>query len=497
MAANFGLKDYGFAVPALDDLIVDTKQSLIRLFGENFNTQSNSVVDKLTSIYNEREYQLILLASAVYSAQTMAGAEGIYLDDLLSKRGIYRRGQTKGSGSIQMTVNNTVPYNMIYSANAYSIDSSNFVFSQDISLAGNIVAQQILNSDLAIGTYKLQITNLNDGTIKTRDLVLTNKTPNSAALNSFLSSLKNFILENTSQLNENRILIDSANGSIYIGYDANKNMIGLNSRVDFRTSPILGTRTITMDVIAVEAGLISREANTVTSISPTPGGFVSMTNLVEFSDGSDVETDNEYKLRAMNTTASSAAATRPAVISKLLTVEGVTKVRIFANNTDKTDQNGVPPYKFETVVYGGSTEKISQALYEVIALSNNTYGNVYQDINTEDEQIERIYHSKAISRELAVRVRYVGKALSITEQDTIRDALKQIVDPLNISDTLYNIQLVSAVGSAIAAGRFNKIIVETKDLAAPDSAYTAADRVAQMTEVLTLDTDDISFVQEI
>ena len=495
MAANFGLTDFGFEVPSLDDLTGDTKQSLIRLFGETFNTQSNSVVDKITSIYNEREYQLILLASAVYSAQTLNGAEGIYLDDLLGKRGIYRRGKTKGSGSVQITLNNTVPYNMIYSANSYSIDSGNFVMSQDTPVSGNIIAHQILNSDLVVGSYKFQIVNLTDGVLKSLDLTLTNKTPNTPALNSFLASIKNFIVQNTSQLNVDRILIDSTAGSIYIGYNSNKEIIGLNSRVDFRSTPLVGNKTITVDVIAVDAGQISREANTVTTISPIPGGFVSMRNLVEFSDGTDVETDNEYKLRAMNTTAASSAATRPAVISKLLSVEGVTKVRVFANNTGKTDQNGIPPYKFETVVYGGSTEEISQALYEVIALSNNTYGNIYYDITTEDEQTERIYHSKAVSRQLAVRVRYKGKVLSITEQDTIREALKQIVDPLTIADTLYNTQLVSAVGSAISPSRFTSIVVETKDLEDPDSAFTTDDRVSGMTEIFTLNTEDVSFLQ--
>lgn len=495
MAAQYGLNDYGFAIPSLDDLIADTKQSLIRTFGENFNTQSNTIVDKLTTILNEREYQLILLAAAVYSAQTLAGAEGIYLDELLGRRGIYRRGKTRGSGTIQMVINNTVPYNMIYNAATYSIDSGNFVLTQDTPVAGNILAQQILNTDWVLGNYTFNMINQNDGSSKSMALTLSNKTPNSAQLNAFMSSIKDFIIDNTTQLNEDRIFIDSAQGALYIGYDANKNMIGLNSRVDFRSSPVLGQRTITMEVIAAEAGEISREANTVTNISPTPSGFISMTNMTAFNDGSDVETDTEYKVRAANSTAAGAAATRPAVISAVFGVEGVSKVRIFSNNTGSTDQHGVPAYKFETVVYGGSTEDISEAIYNTMALSNATYGNVFYDITTEDDQTERIYHSKAQARELAIRVRYKGKLLSVTEQNTIKDALKAVVDPLNIADTLYNIQLVSAVGSSISPGRFTSLFVDVKNVGQPDSSYTNNDVVAGMTEVFALDVDDITFQQ--
>lgn len=495
MATQYGLSDYGFTIPSLDDLIADTKQTLIRTFGENFNTQANTIADKLTTIFNEREYQIILLAAAVYSAQTIAGAEGIYLDELLSRRGVYRRGKTKSSGSVQMAVNNTVPYNMVYAASAYTFDSGNFVLNDDTTVAGNILAQKILNKDWIIGNYSFQINNQNTGTTSQLNLQLTNKTPNSSQLNSFMASIKNFIVTNTSQLNDDRIIIDSPNGALYIGYDSALTMVGLNSRVDFRTSPVIGERTITMDVVAVEAGELSREKDTVTTISPTPSGFLSLNNMNAFTEGTDVETDTEYKVRASNTTASSAAATRPAVISAVLGVSGVSKVKIFSNNTGVTDQNGVPPYKFETVVYGGSTEDISKALYNTIALSNATYGNVFYDVPTEDNQTERVYHSKAQARELAVRVRYKGKLLSVTEQTTIKDALKAVVDPLNIADTLYNIQLVSAVGSSISAGRFTQLFVDVKNVNDPDSSYTTEDVVAGMDEVFSLDTENISFLQ--
>lgn len=495
MAAKYGLTDYGFAIPSLDDLIADTKQTLIRTFGENFNTQANSIVDKITTILNEREYQLILLAASVYSAQTIAGAEGIYLDELFGKRGIYRRGKTRGSGTIQMTVTNTVPYNMIYDSNAYTIDSGNFVFSNDVPVVGNIVAQQILNEDWVTGNYSLQIVNQVDGATKFLNLTLANKTPNNPQLNTFMASIKDFIVANTSQLNNDRIFIDTASGSLYIGFNSDKERIGLNSRVDFRTSPVVGHRTLTMDVIAVNPGAISREARTVTNISPTPSGFVGLINATPFNEGADVETDSDYKIRALSSVGSGAAATRPAVISAVLNVEGVSKVRVFSNNTGATNQFNIPPYKFETVVYGGSTEDISEALYKTIALSNATYGNTYHDIMTEDAQEERIFHSKAAARQLMVRVRYRGKILSKTEQDRIKDALIGVVGPLNIADTLYNIQLVSAVGSSISPGRFTQLIVEAKNVTDPDTSYTTDDIVAGMAEVFDLEAEDVYFTQ--
>lgn len=493
---NYGLTDSGFSLPGLDALIEETKTSLKAVFGENFNTQSNSLADKFSTIFNEREYQIYLLASMVYSAQTLQGAEGIYLDDLLSKRGIHRRGKTRGSGSVEMTVNNTVPYNMVYSSAAWSIDSGNFVLSRDTQVAGNIVAQKITNQDLVLGNYRMTIQNLNDQSTQQINLSLTDKTPGSVSLNTFLSNIKKFIVDNTILTNADRIIIDSTEGSIYIGYDTSKRMIGLVSRMDFRTTPLVGDKTVTMDVVAVDAGAISRESGSVTSISPTPSGFVSLTNLREFSDGSDVESDNEYRLRSLSTSSSALAATRPAILSKLLnSVEGVEKVKIFTNNTGETNALGIPAYHFQVVIYGGETEAISVALYEVIALSNMSYGTTFYDITTEDDQIERIWHTKATSRPVAIRVRYRGKVLSLGEQTDINNSLINIVTAENIAGTLYNIQLVSAVGSAISAGRFTSLVVEVKDVGQPDSAYTTLDFVAGYDRVLTLNADNITYNQ--
>ncbi|QGZ16309.1 hypothetical protein Hena1_01590 [Erwinia phage Hena1] len=492
---TFGLNDYGFTVPSLDTLIAETKESLIAIFGETFNTQSNSIVDKLTTILNEREYQLILLGQAIYASGTLAGAEGIYLDELLGRRGVYRRGKTKSTGSIEMAVNATVPYNLIYTPDSFTVDNGTFILTGNTTVAGSLIAQQILNSDLVLGKYTFQVLSSADNSMKSMSVTLRNKTPGSTELNTFLYSIKDFIVTNTTDLNADLIYVDSAAGALYIGYNSTKELIGLNSRIDFRSSPIAGTRTLQFEVVAVEAGVLTREANTVTQISPTPSGFISLNNMTSFADGADVETDNEYKIRAMSITSEASKATRPAVISALLGVEGVQKVKIFANNTDQRDQYGVPAYKFEPVVYGGVTEQISQALYNTIALSNGTYGNTFYDITTEDDTVERIYHSKASSTSYNVLIRYQGKVLSSTEQDTIRRAIKLMTDGLTIADTLYNIQLIAAVAGAVSAGRFTQLTAAVKKASEPTSAYTSSDVVLGMREVFALDTANILFQQ--
>lgn len=492
MAENYGLTGSGFNLPPMDDLVQETKKTFKSAFGEDFNTESNSVADKLIQIFNEREYQLWLLMGSVYYAQTMQGAEGIYLDDLLGKRGIYRLGKTRSTGTVVMTIDSSVPYNMIYSAATYTIDTD-YELSSDVQVAGNIVAQLIKGTDLSVGTYRLQIQNTTDQSVKTLSLNLT--ATSGQPLMTFFGQIKDFIVNNTILSNQDRIWIDSTEGALHIGYDTNKNMVGLSSRVDFRTNPMAGTRSISMDVRSIEPGYISRDVHSVRSINPTPGGFVDIDNLSAFIDGSDVESDNEYRIRAA-TSINEGKATRPAILAALLNkVEGIEKVRIFNNNTDKTNSLGIPPYRFMTVCYGGGTAEISQVLYDTIAASNNTYGDTFYDITTEDDQVERIWHTKATARQLAIRVRYRGRPLSVTEETAIANGLATAVNGTMIAGTLYNVRLVGTVMSSTSPDRFTQVYVDIKNKGEPDSAYVNTDVTAGTTQVFSLEPEDVIFSQ--
>jgi len=492
MASNYGLTGSGMSLPPLDDLVQETKKTFKSTFGEDFNTESNSVADKLIQIFNEREYQLWLLMGSVYYAQTLQGAEGIFLDDLFSKRGIYRLGKTRSTGSVIMTIDETVPYNMIYSSETYVVDTD-YELSTDVQLAGNVVAQVIRGTDLNTGSYRLQIQNTNDQSVKTLSLNLS--ATSGAPLTQFFGQIKDFIVNNTILSNQDKILIDSTEGALYIGYDTDKNLIGLSSRVDFRTSPIVGNRSILMDVRSTEAGYISRDSYSIKGINPVPSGFLDITNLTAFIDGSDVESDNEYRIRA-STTVSEGKATRSAILSALLNkVEGIEKVRIFNNNTDKTNSYGIPAYRFMAVCYGGNTSEISQVLYDTMAESNNTYGDTFYDITTEDDQVERVWHTKAKARELEIRVGYRGRALSATEESAVAEGIATSINGAKIAGTIYNVRLVGTVMNSTSSDRFTQVYVEIKNKGEPDSSFQSTDITAETTEVFSVETEDITFSQ--
>jgi len=497
--ATYGLNDNGvFIRPALLELIEARKQRYRNIFGANINTATDSNFDKIASIAGKAEYDMWEMMGGVFDSQTYQGAEGKYLDDLFARRGIYRRGKTKATGSCQLEIGPSVPYNTVYPTTLYTINNS-FVLQEDVLVAGNIVAQRILNSQLILGNYTFTIVNTNTSVLQSLNLTLSDKTPNSNNLNTFFNNIKTFIVDNTVNTNTNNIFIDYVNGNMYIGFTDANTMVGLAQRVDFKTLPIIGNRFVTMNVTAKETGFNPVGVSGITSISPQPSGFVSITNIESFFSGSNVESDGEYRARATSVISSPAAATRSAIINGLLTgVEGVTKVKIFNNPTPNTSPVGIPPYKFVTVVYGGETPAISNKLYDLIACSNNTWGTTSYVVNTEDGNTETIYHSKATEKRVSIKVSYKtsqNRPLADSEKTSVISGLVSNIASYQINPTIYNIQLSGAVQKSLPLLSFNELIVQIKLESDPDSSYSTNTFTTQTEDVVILTEDQVFFNQ--
>ena len=94
---DYGLTDAGFIRPTYDDLLNGYINSFQTSFGTDVVTTEDSVVGMLVRILAYTDYTLWEATEGVYNSQTLDGAEGNYLDDLMSQRGIFRKSATAGS----------------------------------------------------------------------------------------------------------------------------------------------------------------------------------------------------------------------------------------------------------------------------------------------------------------------------------------------------------------------------------------------------------------
>jgi uncharacterized phage protein gp47/JayE len=123
------------------------------------------------------------------------------------------------------------------------------------------------------------------------------------------------------------------------------------------------------------SGDIRAPANTVVHIdTPTPGWY-SVTNQQPATLGAPVESD--ALLRQRQAISTSRPATNPAtsILASVLSLPGVERGRLYENNTDVTDGNGVPGHSISIVVEGGDTNDIAKAIANSKAPGTGTYGS--------------------------------------------------------------------------------------------------------------------------
>lgn len=103
---------------------------------------------------------------------------------------------------------------------------------------------------------------------------------------------------------------------------------------------------------AISPGPVIGAAGTLTYIATPVAGWTSVTNSLDASLGSNVESDALLRLKREAELHAGGAGTVDAIRAHVLNVPLVSACQVFENVTGTTDGNGVPGHSFETLVSG-------------------------------------------------------------------------------------------------------------------------------------------------
>lgn len=496
-----GLTESGFVVPTLEEILSEREAECKRKYGTDFQASNDNLLWQQQAIDANREYQTYLLIEAVYKAQTVTGAEGIYLDDYLGLRGIYRNGATASNGYAVIEADQTVDNSTLITSDTTFNANTGVIYRPDSStdFTDRVVGMLVAASDfIGVESYTFTYTNPDTGTSHTVNGVDIDAN-NSTQITNFFNAIVTSVTDNTS-LTSDDIFVTNPNTSdvvLHFGYTSDNTLVGIATPSNYTLSPELGIKAASFFVTASKTGVNPLSANGIISVSPSNVGFVNVTNTEDFATGSEVEADTVYRLRAASQRSGTTSGSEARIIEELGKLSGVTDVKIFANPTT-IPRGGVAPLSFETVVSGGVTSEIAETIYRNKALTDNTDGEITYGITTASGESEDIKFSRAVSTELAIRVSYLtttSVVLSNAEQENVKSALVSFSDTFSIGGTIFNANLQGIVFSTLSANRLANLIVETKDADAPDSEYTQANITAPNNVIYVIDPTDITFTR--
>lgn len=482
-----------FQRDTLSDLILSIENDVkVTYNNPRFSIEDNENIGQLLKMIAGRENNIWQTIEEVYNSWNRNGAEGVFLDEIFALSGVFREKATVGSGDAVVETNSSaidstsVSIGTIFSGEnggQYAATSSQFVSSR-------VTAYRVVGNNVSLATYNISVEDLSSGEVYAQSFTLSSTTPTSRL--NFLTSLQTFLQSvNPSETN---IYLDTDNLVLYWGFDEAYELKGLEKTVKFLSSPSLGNRYSLIECVNTETGFNPLGIGGIASISVPPLGYVSVTNLSEFSSGTDVETDAAFVERARSEVDSPRSATRSAILAGLLAnVSGIEKVKF-----DKVVNSGV--VSVTPVIIGGEIADIAQELYRSQPINNVYSGDIQYTVDTEDEDQEVISFSRGVQQQLSIRIRYkttTNTELTTSEKSTATNNLLDVSESWQLGDKIFNFSLLSAVSSAVSYGRFNSLIVEVKKVEEPDTSYSSLDYQAASTELPDLISNNITFVQEI
>jgi uncharacterized phage protein gp47/JayE len=129
---------------------------------------------------------------------------------------------------------------------------------------------------------------------------------------------------------------------------------------------------------AETAGAVIANAGTLTEIETPVTGWNSITNAADATIGSEIEADEELRIRRETELRRAGAAAVDAIRADVLDVDTVVNCTVFENTADVTDGDGVPPHAIEVVVLSnptsGDEDDIAQAIWDSVAAGIERHG---------------------------------------------------------------------------------------------------------------------------
>ena len=92
------------------------------------------------------------------------------------------------------------------------------------------------------------------------------------------------------------------------------------------------------------------------------------------------------------------AAARGRISAALAAKGWVRSSKVYENDTDSTDANGIPAHSLAAVIHGGDGPSVAKAIFETKAPGIGTYGSTSEVITDEGGQEHRVYFSRAVTR---------------------------------------------------------------------------------------------------
>ncbi|MGA9606991.1 MAG: baseplate J/gp47 family protein [Rouxiella badensis] len=219
-------------------------------------------------------------------------------------------------------------------------------------------------------------------------------------------------------------------------------------------SVVIGTNgTVVATATCATAGAVSAQAGAVSVIGTPTRGWLSVTNPQAATVGSAAETDAELRTRQTASTSLASLTPFDAVDAAIANVSGVTRQKLFENDTESTDSNGLPPHSISAIVEGGDATTIASTLRSTKGQGVSTYGTTAIVVADKYGNPHPINFSRPVDVPIYIAITlqaFTGYTSQVG--DDIKTAVAAYINSLAIGDSVLLSRVYSPANLGVVSG---------------------------------------------
>lgn len=211
--------------------------------------------------------------------------------------------------------------------------------------------------------------------------------------------------------------------------------------------------TVTVTASCATSGAVAAVAGSITGINTPTRGWLTVTNPLAATVGAAAETDAELRVRQGQSVALPSLTPFDAVDGALANISGVTRHKLYENDTGSVDINGLPAHSISAIVDGGDATAIAQTIRGKKGQGVATYGTT--TIVVPDAWGNP--HPTSFSRPVNVPI-YVAITIHVFAGytsligDQIKAAIAEYINSLKIGDDVLLSRVYSPANLGVMSG---------------------------------------------
>ncbi|WP_313382914.1 baseplate J/gp47 family protein [Pantoea sp.] len=251
---------------------------------------------------------------------------------------------------------------------------------------------------------------------------------------------------------------------------------------------------VTVTATCANSGAVAAVAGSITKINTPTRGWTAVSNASAATVGSAAETDAQLRVRQAQSVAIPALTPFDAVDGAIANVTGVTRHKLYENDTGAVNSDGIPAHSIAAIVDGGDVTDIAQTIRGKKGQGVATYGSTTVTVPDKYDNPHAISFSRSTDVPIYVAITlkvFTGYTTQIGEQ--IKQAIADYINSLKIGDDVLLSRIYSPANLGVVSGGNAKYYdINALTIGKSASSQAAANIVTAFNESASCSTANIA-----